>query len=104
MIPPVALYLRIAAEATIVRIGPDTLMTSNQIRRVDLILDLKKPVVVLLAPEAVDVVWLVCIRFVLISAAVRRDSAQWIHQSASMPVMLGIELRRMRFRAIDIPR
>lgn len=78
-------------------------MASYQIARVDLSLDLEKAVIIILTPEAVDVIWLIGIRFVLIGTAVRSDCAQRVHRFADMSVVVREELRRMGFRAIDVP-
>ena len=64
-------------------------MTCYQITRVNILLDLEKPVVILPSPEAFDVIWLIDISFILIGAAVGGDLAQRIHDFASFFEALG---------------
>ena len=58
------IYLWVTTETAIIRIGPNTLMAYYQITRIDVLLDLEKPVVIILSPEAADVIWLIGISFV----------------------------------------
>lgn len=64
-------------------------MACYQITWVNVLLDFEKPVVILLSPETVDVIWLIDISFVLIGAAVGCDFAQWVHELASFFEALG---------------
>ena len=78
-------------------------MAGYQIVRVHFLLDLEESAIIILTPEAVDVIWLVGIRLVLIGTTVRSDRAQWIHHFANVFVLLGEKFRRMSARAIDVP-
>lgn len=78
-------------------------MACYQVTRVNILLDFKQSVVIVLSPEAVDVIWLVGISFIDVSATVGSDFAQWIHQFASISEALGEKFRGMWGLVIGIP-
>lgn len=83
------IYLWVTTETAIIRIGPNTLMACYQITWVNVLLDFEKPVVILPSPEAIDVIWLIGISFILIGTAVGGDFAQRAHEFASFFEALG---------------